>query len=153
MKLERTKQLPDLKPNAIEHAIEQFLVDSRVKNVDEVGMFNQTIETIAQSTMFASNNSHEFWLAHVDGEVKAYAIAHISKDIDNKLTYTISQAWACKELRGKPIIKEWRDMLIAHAKQNLCKHIMVPASRHVKPYLRFLGHGFHEYVTLLKTEI
>jgi hypothetical protein len=153
MKLERIKQLPNLNPNAIERAVEAFIKDSRVHNVDEIGMFNQTIESIAQATIFATNNAQHFWLCHQNGEVWAYALAHISKDIDNQLTYTMSQAWVCPELRGKKIVKEWKEQFIAEAKKCLCKHIMIPASRNTKPYLRFLGHGFHEYATLLKTEI
>ena len=51
MKLQIVKVLPQLNPNAIERAVDAFLEDSRVEHVDKIGMFNQTIETIAQSIL------------------------------------------------------------------------------------------------------
>lgn len=153
MEFRVVKNLPTLRSKAIEYAVERFIEDSRVKDIDKVGMFNQTIESIAQATMFSANNAQHFWLADNGSEVLAYALAHISKDIDNKLTYTISQAWASPQLRGKKIIKVWWQKVRSEAKRNMCKHIMLPASRHVKPYLRFLGKDYHEYVTLLKEDL
>jgi len=153
MKLRKIKELPNLSKNAIEIAVEKFIKDSRVKNVDQVGMFNQTIESIAQATIFATNNASQFWLADDGHDVLAYALSHVSKDVDNKLTFTISQAWVCPELRGKKIVKIWFQQLQDEADRLMCKHIMLPASRHVKPYLRFLGKGYHEYVTLIKKDL
>ena len=153
MKLRKVKTLPNLKPHAIEEAVERFIKDSRVTGVDEVGMFNQSIESIAQATIFATNDAGHFWLADDGSEVMAYALAHIGKDVDNKLTYTISQAWVHPMFRGKKIVKVWWEQIRAEAKRCMCKHIMLPASRHVKPYMRFLGKGYHEYVTLLKEDI
>jgi hypothetical protein len=153
MELRRIKELPKLSHLAIERAVESFIKDSRVKNVDQVGMFNQTLESIAQATMFSSNNAQHFWLADNGSDVMAYAIAHITKDIDNRLTYIISQAWVAKELRGKKIVKIWFNQIQEEAKRNLCKHVMFPASRDVKAYLRYLGRDYHTYATLIKREI
>jgi len=153
MQFQRIKKLPKLRNKAIETAVEQFVRDSRVKNVDEIGMFNQTIESIAQATIFASNEAYQFWMADNGHDVMAYALAHVGKDVDNQLTYTISQAWVCKQLRGKKIVRVWFKMLEEEAKRCLCKHVMFPASRHVKPYLRYLKGQYHEYVTILKRDI
>ena len=153
MELQIIKELPKLNSHAIERAVEQFIEDSRVENVDKIGMYNQTIESIAQATMFSMNNAQHFWLAHDGFEVKAYVLAHIGKDIDNRLTYTVSQAWAHPSLRRTPKIKEWWQLIRNEAKRNMCKHVLIPSSRHVKAYLRFLGKNYHEYVTLIKEDI
>jgi hypothetical protein len=151
--LRKIKVLPQLSNKAIERAVEQFIEDSRVENVDKIGMYNQTIESIAQATIFATNNVNQFWLADDGQDVLAYALAHVSKDIDNQLTYTISQAWVCPNLRTKKIVKVWFQQLQDEAARLMCKHIMLPASRHVKPYLRFLGKGYHVYATLIKKDL
>lgn len=153
MNLYRVKELPKLCPYAIEEAVSRFIEDSKIQGVDKDGMFNQTIESIAHATMFATNDTNHFWLAHNGQDVLAYVLAHISKDIDNKLTYTISQGWVAPQLRGKKIVKLWWEKIRAEAKQRMCKHIMFPASRHPKAYLRFLGKGYHKYATLLKEDL
>jgi len=84
--------------------------------------------------------------------VVVYGLAHVSKDIDQKLVYHISQMWVAKEFRGKPIVKEWWAQIRQRAKDCFCKHLVIVSSRSPKAYKRFL-HGMQDYATLLKEEI
>lgn len=146
-----------LNPGAIERAVKSFIEDSHIQEgkVDELGMFNQTIESIASATIFSPNNdSRQFWIITGDNqEVLAYYLAHVSKDIDNKLCYWITQAWAHPSIRGTKMIKEGWGQIRDEAKRLLCKHIVIPSSRNPKAYCRFLGKGWHQYATLLKEDI
>ena len=154
MELKRIKSIPQyLRTGAIEDAVKRFIVDSRVENVNIEGMYDQTLKSIAQSIIFDTSEKQQFWMADDGTDVMAYYLAHICIDVDDQLTYTISQAWVYPSLRGKPIVKQWWKQMQEQAQKCLCKHIMIPASRHVKPYLRFLGKGFHEYVTLIKKDL
>jgi hypothetical protein len=154
MELKKVKAMPtSLRKGAIEDAVKKFIVDSRVKNVNIEGMYNQSLKSIAQSIIFDTSDKQQFWMADNGQEVMAYALAHIGVDVDDRLTYTISQAWVDRSLRGTKIVKVWWQQIQDEAKRCLCSHLMLPASRNVKPYLRFLGEGFHEYVTLIKKDI
>jgi len=154
MEFKKIKSIPEyLRKGAIEDAVKTFMIDSRVKDVNFEGMYNQSLKAIAQSIMFDSYDKQQFWMADDGKEVMIYVLAHICVDIDDRLTYTISQAWVHPSLRGNPIVKECWKKLQDEAERNMCKHILIPASRNVKPYLRFLGKGFHEYVTLIKKDL
>ena len=153
MEFRKIKSMPtNLRKGAIEDAVKKFIVDSRVKDVNPEGMYDQTIKSIASSIIFDTSDKQQFWMASDGQDVMAYSLAHICVDVDDQLTYTISQAWVHPSLRGKPVVRHWWKQLQDEAQRCLCKHIMIPASRNVKPYLRFLGPGFHEYVTLIKKD-
>ena len=153
MNLNKVRVLPQLRPHAIEDAVSSFIEDSRVKGIDKDGMFNQTIESIAQATIFATNDASHFWLVHDGSDVMGYALAHIGKDIDNKLTYTVSQAWVHPLFRRKKIVRCWWEQIRTEAKRCLCKHIMFPASRSVRAYLRYHKNTYQQYAVLLKEDI
>lgn len=151
--LRKIKSLSNLilKVNAIEDAVWSFVNDSHC-NEDLVGLHNQTIENIFHYSQ-CPDDTRNFWLADEDGEVMAYAMTHISKDVDNKLCYWITQAWVHPVIRGSKQVKEWFQIFREEAKKNLCAHIIVPSSRGVEAYCRFLGKGWHTYVTLLKEDL
>jgi len=156
MKLEKIKAVPKhLKPKAIEKAVEHFVNDSHAgQGVDKLGFFNQTIENIASIVLMETNDKAHFWmLSNEEGDVLAYALAHYSKDIDNSLCYWVTQAWVDKSLRRTPLVREMWEQLREEGKRNFCKHIVFPASRNPKAYLRFLGKNWHEYAVLLKEDI
>lgn len=157
MGFQRIKALPkNLAVKAIETAVERFILDCRIKHTDPIGMFNQTIESIAQATIFATNDAHQYWMASKNGEVMSYALVHVSKDVDNQLTFTVSQAWVHPQYRGTNLAKSWWQQLRSEAKRCLCRHIIIPSSRNVKVYKRFLkrmGSNYQEYVTLIKEDI
>jgi len=157
MELHRVKDLHSLSssPKALEEAVWSFVQDSHSleSGADGVGLFNQTIESIANYTIFNHDDSRQLWVAEDGEKVLAYVMAHISKDVDNKLCFWLTQAWVHPSIRRTPQVKEWFQMLRAEAKRCLCAHIIAPSSRGVEAYCRFLGKGWHPYVTLLKEDI
>ena len=146
--------MPILKHGEIEKAVRGFVKDSHTEetHADPDGLYNQTLKCIAQVLMFKADG-RQFWLAEHDGEVLAYALCHISEDVDNQLCYWITQAWASPTIRSHKIIKIWFQQFREEAKKLMCKHIIIPSSRGVKAYCRWLGKGWHPYVTLLKEDI
>lgn len=155
MELKIQHKLPtNLNDRAIERAVKSFVEDSHTTETkaNPEGLYNQTLEAIAQACLF-NQDGRQFWLATHEGEVYAYALTHVSKDVDNQLCYWMTQAWVHPQVRGHKIVKIWRDQLVAEGKRLLCKHIIVPSSRGSKGYLRFLGQGWHKYVELLKVDL
>lgn len=144
-----------LQPGAIESAVKAFVEDSHAdeSGADKRGLYQQTVENIAAATVFKIDNSRQFWLADEEGEVMAYALTHVSKDVDNSLCFWMTQAWVHPILRGSKQVKGWIQLFRAEAKKNLCKHIIIPSSRENRAYCRFLGKGWKPYVTLLKEDI
>lgn len=143
-----------LRPKAIERAVDAFIKESNPYSVpvNSDGLFNQIIENIASVVTFRVPGRY-LWLAEEDGEVIAWALTHISKDVDNSLCYWQTDAWVAKQWRGRPEVKEWNKKLEEDAKANFCKHIIIPSSRNSKAYCRFLGEGWHPYVVLLKKDL
>lgn len=151
--LRKVKALPDtLNPKAIERAVTAFIEQSNAGHVDKDGYFNQIIENIASVLIFQTPGRF-FWIAEEDGEVAAWALTHISKDVDNKLCYWQTDAWVHPKWRGKKVVKQWNALLEEDAKASFCKHILIPSSRGTESYCRFLGKGWHPYVVLLKKDL
>lgn len=146
------KVIPKWAVPELELAVKDFIATSHLPSgIDVSGFYYQTLEAIANATYLGG--SGDFWLATINGRVVVYGLAHISKDIDQKLCYHISQMWVAKEFRGKPIVKEWYEIIIERAKSCFCKHLVIVSSRNPEAYKRFLGHGLHDYATLLKCEL
>lgn len=146
------KEIPEWAPKQLDRAVWDFIDSSGIPNgVDVNGVYQGTLEAITGATYLSSGG--EFWLGHLNQEVLIYVIAHITRDIDNKLTYHVSQAWVRKDYRGKPIVKEWWNKIRARAKNLMCSHIMVTSTRGVESYCKFLGKGWHLYAHLLKEDI
>ena len=119
---------------------------------DRVGIYEQTLESIANASFLGGNGN--FWLAEDNGEVAAYVLARVVKDIDNKLTYWVSQAWVSPIYRGKKVVKDewWRDIK-NHAKKHFCKHLVIVSSRNAKAYERWFGSGIKEYAKLMMEDL
>ncbi len=154
MELKLITSMPTLKHGAIEKAVKAFVADSHTEetHADPIGLYNQTLECIAQAVMFKQDGK-QFWMAEHEGEVYAYALCHVSKDVDNCLCYWMTQAWVHKDVRGHKIVKIWKDQLVSEAYRLVCKHVLIPSSRGMKGYLRFLGKGWHKYVEILKVDL
>lgn len=154
MEFKVVRELPRLNPEAYETAVEHFVIESSKNDyrVDCKGLYQQTLENIVGATTMGTPGQF-FWLAHEAGEVVAYAMTHLSKDVDNSLCYYMTQAWVAPQYRGTPFVKECYRRLREHAKEQFCKHIVVVSSRNTKAYLRFLGKKWHVYTTLLKEDI
>lgn len=153
----KVTELPaSLKPGAIEAAVAAFVKDSRADNVplDADGLYNQLITNIACITIMKNYPTGQFWLAEDHhGNVIAWAMGNVSKDVDNQLCMWWTNAWVAPSYRRTPIVKEWFQQLRAEAKRLMCKHILIPSSRGVEAYCRFLGKQWHPYVTILKEDI
>ena len=139
--------------DSIEKSVKLFIIDSHSAecNLDQAGFYAQTLNVIAEAIV--NNGDRQFWMSAHDNEVINYALAHVSIDVDNNKCFWITQAYVNPKARGHKIVKIWRDKLIEEAKKQGCKHIIIPSSRGEKAYCRFLGEGWHKYVTLLKKDI
>lgn len=152
--LQKVKSLP-VPSASIEKAVAAFVSECNQYNVpySDDGLYNQTVENISSILMNPGTDSHHLWLAWDGDEVLAYVLAHVAKDVDNSLCYWLTQAYVSPKVRRQPCVKQWFGLLRDEARNKFCKHIIIPASRNVKAYCRFLGQGWHPYVCLLKEDI
>lgn len=149
------KELPNKKLlKSIEKSVKKFVKESNPDSTpcNEQGLYQQTLQGIAQNILGNSEHS-QFWLAEYNNEVLAYSLCHTSLDVDNQLCYWITQTFVNKKVRRHRIVSIWRQQLYDEAKKLDCKHIIVPSSRNNEAYKRWLGEGWHTYVTLLKKDI
>lgn len=157
LQFKKIQSLPEtLKTGAIERAVEQFVNESNRLNTpsNKEGFFNQLVSTIASILIFKNASHHFFWLAELDnGEVGAFAITHISKDVDNNLCYWGLDAWVDPSLRHTGKAKEWFNLMREDAKKLMCKHFLVISTRNNAAYKRFLGRNWHDYATILKEDL
>lgn len=140
----------------IEHVVKSFCQESS-KDARHIGgslqgLYQQTIENIGNIIVFKPQGNF-LWMDVEDGKIMAYAKTHVSKDVDNSLCYYMTQAWVHPSIRGTRRVKDYLQDLRLHAKQMMCRHIIVVSSRGEKAYCRFLGRGWAPYVTLLKEDI
>lgn len=142
-------QLPQLRPRAIETAVSAFMAEVDPKG-DHVGFFNQTLKTIASATFLGGTN--DFWLAHEDGEVMAYATGYVCNDIDDRLTYYVPQAWLHPRYRRNKIFKTWWNQIRQRAKDCLAQHLVIVSARNPKAFARLLGNGLHVYAVTMKED-
>ncbi len=154
--LRKINEIPKtLNVGAIDRAIHKFVSDSRINpaHTNIPGLIQQLTDVIAGIIIFKNLPQNILWLAEKDGEVAAWVICHVSKDVDNSLCYWMTDAWVDKSLRGNKEVKQWYQLLREDAKHFMCKHILIPSSRNTKAYLRFLGHNWHKYLEILKEDI
>lgn len=146
------KEIPPSMVPQVEEGVLDFMKTSHFpKGIDPQGFYHQTLEAIAQATYLGGGG--EFWLGTIDGQVVIYILGHVGKDMDNRLTYHVSQAWVRKDYRRNPVVKEWWEAIRQRAKNLFCGHLVITSSRNYKAYERFLGHGMHLYATMLKEEL
>lgn len=133
----------------VEQAVRKFSLETELKG-DRAGFIAQTLQSIHAAVF---QHSGDFWALMDDGELVGYAMGRVVCDVDNKLTYWLSQAWLDPSLRNTGIAKKCFKLLEKQALSYFCRHIVVVSSRKSRPYCRFLGQGWHEYVSLLKKDI
>lgn len=136
-------------PKAIEEAVNAFSFEVETQG-DREGFVTQTMTGIAAAIY---QNSGDFWLWIENGEVAGYVLGRLVIDIDNSLTYWLSQAYVAPKHRGTKAVKEAWEKVREQGKQYLCKHIVVVSARGTDAYCRFLGKGYHEYARLLKEDL
>lgn len=147
-----TREIPkSLNKGAVERAVEGFIKACDM-NVDPVGFYNQTLQKIASAT-YMRQVGQDFWLAEAYGEVAGYAIASVSVDIDNRLTYWVAQSWVDPMWRGHKIVKESWQSIRQRARDLMCAHLVVVSCRNPLAECRWLGEGMEIYSTLLKQEL
>ncbi len=155
--LRKLNALPDtLNTGAIDRALEAFVIDSReiIGGVDGKGALQQLRDSVASAIIFKNSPESFFWVAEDDnGEVAAWALTQVRRGIDNSLCYWMTNAWVAKSHRFKPYVKAWFQTMRDDAIRFSCNHILIPSSRNSRAYCRFLGGGFHEYLTILKADI
>jgi len=140
----------------IEQAVTAFCMesDTEYKSCNNMqGLFQQTMENIG-NIVITKPAGQFLWLdTDAVGRVNGYVLTHVSKDVDNKFCYYMTQAWLYPKFRNTHYSKEAIKLLRQHAKELMCKHIIVVSSRNTKAYIRFLGGKFKPYVMLLKEDI
>lgn len=135
----------------MEAAVRDFIESSRIKNVDKEGLYNQTLEAIANITV--NKGSGDLWIGMQNGRLLVYVMGSVIREVDGKLTYWVSQGWVHKDMRGSPIVKDWWEQIRERARECFCKHVVVVSSRGTKAYCRWLGPGFHPHLTILKEDL
>lgn len=140
------KFIPHTLVRKLEAAVEDFITDSGVEG-DPIGVFNQTIESIASATFMRGTN--DFWMADDGENILGYLLAGVVKDIDNQFCYWVHQAWVAPEMRGTPDVKRWWASVREVAKAKFCRHLVIVSSRNPQAYSRFLGHDLKEYAVLM----
>lgn len=135
----------------IEQAVRQFAKENHAPQEYE-GLVQQTYENILHATELKTTGRY-FWLVLEEDRPVGYIMSHIGKDVDNKMCYWITQAYADPSVRGEGFIKDFYKVLKDHAKSLFCSHILIPSSREAKAYMRWLGSDLHIYATILKEDI
>jgi len=143
------KTIPEGMRSDIETAVMDFIRTSHVPyGIDIAGFYQQTLAAIANCTYMGGGG--DFWIGTKDGKLTTYVLAHVSKDIDHRMSYNVSQAWVRKDYRTKRVVKDWYEQIRQRAKDLFCGHLVITSSRNPEAYKRFLGHGLSDYAVLLK---
>lgn len=147
------KMIPSGAGPEIESAVRDFMASSHLPDgVDPEGFFRQTLQAIANASY--GGGAGDLWLGFMSGRLVTYILAHVTNDIDGRLDYFVSQAWVRNDQRGKPWVKEAWQKVRQRAKDCFCKHFSISSSRgNDDVYCRFLGKGFHKYISVLKEEL
>lgn len=146
----------ELKPGAIERAVEQFVEDTSDPKIplDKVGLYYQMVSFIGGCLVTRNIQNAQVWLkCDGDGEVGAFALSNFDIHVDNKLTLWLSAAWVRKGHRFTPKPKEWFRQLEAFGKASGAKHLLIPSVRGSKGYLRFVGKDWHQFEVILKKDL
>lgn len=146
------EMIPQNLTSQLENAVRDFIVKSHFpEGINPEGFFYQTLEAIANATYLGGGG--DFWLGQINGEVVVYVLAHVGKDLDNKLTYHVSQAWVRRDYRNTHFVKQWWSAIQRRAKNLFCGHLVITSTRNPRAYEKFLGGGLKEYAVLLKQEL
>ncbi len=150
----RVKEIPGHLIPQLQNAIRDFMVASHLpEGVDPAGFFESTVESLAAAT-YLNSPGHELWIGTMGDQLTAYVMATITKEIDNKLTYWVFQAWVRRDQRTKRWVQKAWQMIRQRAKDALCSHMVVVSSRNDDAYCRWLGRGkWHRYASLLKEDL
>jgi hypothetical protein len=135
----------------LEQAVRQFALENHAPQEYE-GLVQQTYENILHATELKTAGQF-LWLVLQDEKPVGYVMSHLGKDVDNKMCYWLTQAYADPSVRGERFLKELYPVMKKHAKDLFCSHILIPSSRSAEAYMRWLGPNLHIYATILKEDI
>lgn len=135
----------------LEKAVRDFAKENHSPS-EEAGLIQQTYENILHATELKAPGRY-LWLVLQDNSPVGYVLSHVSKDVDNKMCYWLTQAYADPSVRGEKFLKELYPVLKQHAKDLFCSHVLIPSSREAKAYMRWLGPDLHQYAVILKEDI
>jgi hypothetical protein len=142
---------PTLKPRAIERAVWDFVHD--VESIkDKIGFYDQAIKRIAESLIFGRKDS-DIWIAEENGDIKAFVIAHLIYDIDDKIGYWIYEPYIVKELRDTGFMKDQWIKIKDRARSLLCKRMIIMTAHDKDKIGRFLNEEFVEHAKILKMNL
>lgn len=139
-------------PFEIHNMVIEFIVDSKITDIDKVGYYDQIIQNIDKAILDPSN-THQFWLLLEGTKSLGFALTNITIDVDNSKCFYIYLAYAKPEIRRKHMIKHCLSILREEAKKQDCKYIIVPTNRKSEVFKRFLGGNTTNYCTLLKEKL
>lgn len=144
------KAIPDGFSVQIQEAVKLFMNDSNMpKGVNWEGFYNQTLKTIAQSTVLGQGG--DLWLGIKGNELYTYILAYVGQSVDDRLSYVVNQAWVRKDQRGQPWVRDAWQKVRQRAKDTMCAHLLVLSSKeNTQAYCRFLGKNFHKHAEILK---
>lgn len=149
----RIREFPPAMLPQLDLAIKGFMQDSHMPpGVDANGFYESTLQAMANATYVGAGGC-EMWIGTMDDQLVSFVMATVVKEIDNRLTYWVSQAWVRKDQRRKPWVKEAWQKIRTRAKEAFCSHMVVVSSRNDEAYCRWLGKGWHRYAGLLKEDI
>lgn len=132
-------------------AINEFMKDSDLgRGVDEIGYFEATKNAMIEACL----GNGDLWIGTLDEALVIYILAGMSNEVDNRLTYWVSQAWVRKDQRGLPWVRQAWQTIRERAIETKCAHIVTISGReNNEAYCRFLGKGWHIYGVLLKEDL
>lgn len=142
-------EMPKKLIKEVEGAVREFVKESGTKG-DPDKVFSTTIRTIAGYTVCKTG---DFWVAEDDKGLVAYATGYQTIDIDDSLTYYLTQVWVKKEYRNKKMVKEWYSEIKKHAKEMGSKYFIALGNRKPEAYARFLGNNTEVYAYMLKQDL
>lgn len=142
---------PGIAPQ-IEKAVEDFIRTSHLPDgINQRAFYYQTLQSIANASVLGQGG--DLWLGINDGELWIYILANMAQNLDDRLSYIVTQAWVRKDQRGKAWVKWAWEQVRQRAKNCLCGHLTIISTRNPKAYERFLGHGLKQYAVLMKEEL
>ncbi len=151
------RSLPQhLNNGAVDRAVQSFVEDTEKygQGINKIGLFNSTMQAVANACVLRHDGTGgDFWASiGDDGEIYAYALGKIVIDIDNRLTYWVTQGWIHPSIRHGNLKRGWGE-IEKYARANLCHHLVNITDRNPRAYLRFLGPEWHTYSTILKKDL
>ncbi len=156
LSFQKLKEIPSsFNPGAIDRAIKAFVDNRHVtyEGDNKDGFKQQLTDVIASILIFKTNQTAFFWASEYDGELVCFALTHVSKDVDNSLSYWMTDAWVAPQLRHTDLPKQWFNTMREDAKHLMCKHVLIPSSRGSKAYCRWLGKGWKKHLEIIKEDI